>query len=221
MDEFNEIDWDDPALRGEAGTGPDADAGASRAHSEATPRVGADEETPGEQAAAAPSTARASEPHDVLRTKPALGADDGVPTKPFVVAISGASGMIGSALSAALSVPSLANRHHPVVAPLVRRDPVKPNEIKWLPKDDYIDVSKLEGCEAVVNLAGRPLGTSIAGSGSSAEQRLLLWCSRREVGADITLGAAFVPSGFASHRHTTCLCTHVSSPCGAVAQACA
>lgn len=162
VDAFDEAQWADAALGAEAGDGDgsaaaDAETRAS-AHSEQATAGGPEPVAEGEGGVAAPSAAQPGAAGGVSRVKPALGADDGVPTEPFVVTISGASGMIGSALTAALSVPSLANRHHPVIAPLVRRTPATPNEIKWLPNDDYIDVSKLEGCEALVNLAGRPLG---------------------------------------------------------------
>ena len=84
-------------------------------------------------------------------------ADDRL--KPFRVAVSGASGMIGSSLCRALSVPSLANRHNPHVCRLVRGEvPPGSRDIRYLPDDSYVDLDKLEGCDAVVNLAGEGMG---------------------------------------------------------------
>jgi len=64
------------------------------------------------------------------------------------VAISGASGLIGSALSSFLSTGG-----HTVYR-LVRRRPTRPHEIYWNVVDGEIETSKLEGMDAVVHLAG-------------------------------------------------------------------
>ncbi|WP_225850842.1 TIGR01777 family oxidoreductase [Streptomyces sp. HPF1205] len=71
---------------------------------------------------------------------------------PMRIAVSGASGLIGSALSA-----SLAADGHEVVR-LVRRDPRQPDEIRWDPVAGTVDTAGLAGCEAVVHLAGAGVG---------------------------------------------------------------
>lgn len=71
--------------------------------------------------------------------------------KRSTVAISGSSGLIGSALASALS----ADGH--VVKHLVRRDARGENEISWNPSRGEIDASRLNGVDAVVNLAGAKL----------------------------------------------------------------
>ena len=68
------------------------------------------------------------------------------------IAVTGASGLIGSALTA-----SLAADGHEVVA-LVRRAPRGPGEARWDPAAGTVDPAGLAGCEAVVHLAGAPVG---------------------------------------------------------------
>lgn len=68
------------------------------------------------------------------------------------IAVTGASGLIGSALTA-----SLAADGHQVVA-LVRREPSGPGELRWDPAAGTVDAGGLEGCEAVVHLAGAGVG---------------------------------------------------------------
>ena len=63
------------------------------------------------------------------------------------VLIAGASGLIGSAL-----IPSLKSDGAEVTR-LVRSTP-KPGEIEWHPNQDTMDPARLEGFEAVINLAG-------------------------------------------------------------------
>ena len=69
------------------------------------------------------------------------------------VAITGASGLIGSALSAALRADGI------TVVPLVRRE-VRPGEtaVRWDPAAGTIDAAGLEGIDAVVHLAGAGIG---------------------------------------------------------------
>ncbi len=68
---------------------------------------------------------------------------------PITVAVSGAGGLVGSALSAFLS----AEGHR--VVPIVRREPVRHGEqIFWDPAVGTIDALGLEGVDAVVHLAG-------------------------------------------------------------------
>lgn len=69
------------------------------------------------------------------------------------IAISGASGMIGSALSA-----SLRSQGHRVAA-LVRRTPAAgADEIAWDPAGGTVDAASLEGIDAIVHLAGAGIG---------------------------------------------------------------
>jgi hypothetical protein len=68
------------------------------------------------------------------------------------VAITGASGLIGSELRA-----SLESDGHEVLR-LVRRDPVDPSEVQWDPKGGSVDAAALAGVDAVVHLAGAGVG---------------------------------------------------------------
>ncbi|MEW2388260.1 TIGR01777 family oxidoreductase [Streptomyces venezuelae] len=68
------------------------------------------------------------------------------------VAVAGASGLIGTALTR-----SLAADGHEVVR-LVRRAPRGGDEVRWDPKEGYVDAAGLAGCTAVVNLAGAGIG---------------------------------------------------------------
>ncbi|WP_069887101.1 TIGR01777 family oxidoreductase [Streptomyces luteocolor] len=68
------------------------------------------------------------------------------------VAVAGASGLIGTALTR-----SLAADGHEVVR-LVRRAPRAADEVRWDPKEGYVDTAGLAGCSAVVNLAGAGIG---------------------------------------------------------------
>lgn len=68
------------------------------------------------------------------------------------VAITGASGLIGSAL-----VPALERDGHRVVR-LVRSDPAGPDTLHWDPAAGRIDAAGLEGIGAVVHLAGAGIG---------------------------------------------------------------
>jgi uncharacterized protein (TIGR01777 family) len=68
------------------------------------------------------------------------------------VAVTGASGLIGSAL-----VPALRETGH-VVVRLVRRVPAGPDELRWDPGAGTIDAAGLEGVDAVAHLAGESIG---------------------------------------------------------------
>lgn len=68
------------------------------------------------------------------------------------VAITGASGLIGSALRQSL----LAKGHE--VLSLVRRASTAPDEVAWDPIAGTVDLAKLQGVDAVVHLAGAGVG---------------------------------------------------------------
>jgi uncharacterized protein len=67
------------------------------------------------------------------------------------IGITGASGLIGSALARRLR-----ERDHTVV-PFVRR-PGSPGEVSWDPEHGRLDPAALDGLDAVVNLAGAGIG---------------------------------------------------------------
>jgi uncharacterized protein (TIGR01777 family) len=68
------------------------------------------------------------------------------------IAVTGSSGLIGSALSHSLTADG-----HDVVR-LVRRAPADPAEVRWDPHRGTVDTAGLEGCEAVVHMAGAGIG---------------------------------------------------------------
>lgn len=68
------------------------------------------------------------------------------------VAVTGASGLIGSALCESL----IADGHE--VVTLVRRPPTGPSEVRWDPRSGDVDVAGLVGVEAIVHLAGAGVG---------------------------------------------------------------
>jgi uncharacterized protein (TIGR01777 family) len=78
--------------------------------------------------------------------RPATVADH----PPLRIAMTGASGLIGSALAA-----HLAREGHEVL-PLVRRAP-REHEIFWDPMRGEIEIERLEGLDAVVHLAGESI----------------------------------------------------------------
>ncbi len=71
---------------------------------------------------------------------------------PQRIAVSGSSGLIGSAL-----VGHLKSEGH-TVQKLVRRVALAPDEIQWDPKTGVVDLTALEGVNAVVHLAGVGVG---------------------------------------------------------------
>lgn len=71
---------------------------------------------------------------------------------PQRIAITGSSGLIGSAL-----VGHLKSEGH-TVQKLVRRVALAPDEIQWDPKTGVVDLTALEGVNAVVHLAGVGVG---------------------------------------------------------------
>ncbi|MGX1566760.1 TIGR01777 family oxidoreductase [Streptomyces sp. NPDC055506] len=68
------------------------------------------------------------------------------------IAVTGASGLIGSAL-----VRSLTADGHEVVR-LVRHEPRAADEVRWDPEGGRVDAAGLAGCHGVVNLAGAGVG---------------------------------------------------------------
>lgn len=68
------------------------------------------------------------------------------------VAVTGASGLIGSAL-----VPALRARGHEVQR-LVRRPATSADEVSWNPAKGTVDLTALEGVQGVVHLAGAGVG---------------------------------------------------------------
>jgi len=82
--------------------------------------------------------------HDLMRH--ALGA------KPMKIAISGASGLVGTALTGFLTTGG-----HTVLK-LVRRAAAGPGEISWDPNAETVDVAALEGVDAIIHLAGENVG---------------------------------------------------------------
>ncbi len=71
---------------------------------------------------------------------------------PQRIAITGASGLIGTAL-----VGYLKSEGH-TVQRFVRRPVVAPDEIQWDPKTGYVDIEALRGVDAVIHLAGVGVG---------------------------------------------------------------
>jgi uncharacterized protein len=68
------------------------------------------------------------------------------------VVVSGASGLIGSAL-----VPTLLEQGHEVLR-LVRREPASTGEVRWDPAAGELDPRELDGVDAIVNLSGENIG---------------------------------------------------------------
>ncbi len=71
----------------------------------------------------------------------------------LTVAISGSSGLIGSALTAFLTT----GGHR--VRPLVRRPARDAHEIQWSPQKGILDQDRMEGVDAVVHLAGENIAS--------------------------------------------------------------
>jgi len=70
---------------------------------------------------------------------------------PERIAITGSSGLIGTAL-----VGHLKSEGH-TVQRLVRRSPVAVDEVTWDPFTGYVDLDALEGVDAIIHLAGAPV----------------------------------------------------------------
>lgn len=68
------------------------------------------------------------------------------------IAVTGASGLIGSAL-----VGHLKSEGH-TVQRLVRRSPISSDEVKWDPQTGFVDLQPLSGVDAIIHLAGVGVG---------------------------------------------------------------
>ncbi|UCR90032.1 TIGR01777 family oxidoreductase [Mycetocola spongiae] len=103
----------------------------------------------------------------------------------MLILLTGASGLIGSALRARLE----AEGH--TLRLLVRREPQSPNELRWDPAAGRIPAGALDGVDAVINLSGASIGKL---PWTSAYRRELLRsrldCTRTVVGA---IRAAAIP----------------------------
>lgn len=84
------------------------------------------------------------------------------------VAVSGASGLIGSAL-----MPALRDDGHDVVR-LVRRAARTPDEVSWDPAAGTIDTDLLQGVEAAIHLSGASIGVRPW----TASYKRVIWDSR-------------------------------------------
>lgn len=90
------------------------------------------------------------------------------PTPRLKIALTGASGLVGQALSAYLTTAG----HE--VSKLVRRAPRDQGEISWDPVRNVLDPASLEGLDAIIHLAG----DSIADGRWSAQKKALIRDSR-------------------------------------------
>ena len=86
------------------------------------------------------------------------------PDRPLTVAITGASGTIGTQLAALLSTGG-----HTVLR-FVRREARTPLEISWDPQAGELDAGSLRGVDVVVNLSGRGIGGRLT---ARAKQEIL------------------------------------------------
>jgi uncharacterized protein len=101
---------------------------------------------------------------------------------PMTVAVTGASGLIGDALTAFLTtgghrVLRLVRRPTGVptrrlASPATTRDPVRvPDEVSWDPARGLIDADALRDADAVVHLAGEPIGGRFTAAHKAAVRR--------------------------------------------------
>lgn len=78
------------------------------------------------------------------------------------IAITGSTGLIGTALVRSLGTGETSRAEGPGgghdVVRLVRRAPTAAGEVRWDPKRQEVDTAGLAGCEAVVHLAGAGVG---------------------------------------------------------------
>ena len=71
---------------------------------------------------------------------------------PQRIAVTGASGLIGTAL-----IGHLKSEGH-TVQKLVRRPVISPDEVAWDPRTGTVDLAPLEGVDAIIHLAGANVG---------------------------------------------------------------
>ena len=84
---------------------------------------------------------------------------------PLRIAVTGATGLVGRNLIAFLKTGGHA------VLPIVRRSIGDPHEIRWDPAAGSIDAAALEGCDAVIHLAGESIAN---GRWTAARKRAIL-----------------------------------------------
>jgi uncharacterized protein len=97
-------------------------------------------------------------------------SDPAAPGVPHSVAVTGASGLVGTALCARLEADGAR------VLRLVRRPARTAQELAWDPAAGRLDAAALEGVEAAVHLAG----VNLAAGRWSARRKRELWASRVE-----------------------------------------
>ena len=113
------------------------------------------------------------------------------------VLVSGATGLVGRALCASLRTPSAVNGFAPdvwtLVRPRARGAAARPSarEVAWDPSESRIDLAGVDGFDAVVHLAGAPLGA--APGGWSASQKHAILESRRRGTALLAAALAVAP----------------------------
>jgi uncharacterized protein (TIGR01777 family) len=100
--------------------------------------------------------------------------------EPMRIALSGASGLLGSSL-----VPALRSDGHDVLR-LVRGRPSAPDEIGWDPARGALDPTTLQDVEAVINLSGAP----VAARRWSPTHKQLILNSRVEATTTLALALA-------------------------------
>jgi len=128
--------------------------------------------------------------HRVTRRDLALHRRYDAEASPLTVAVSGASGLVGSQLVSVLTTGGHTVRR------LVRSEPVAEGEILWDPASGVVETDKLEGVDAVIHLAGE----SVFGPWTAAKKRRI-HDSRAEgtrLLADALAGLEDPPSTFVS-----------------------
>src|SRR5699024_5138111 len=130
--------------------------------------------------------------------------------RPSVIAVTGASGMVGSALCAQLTTGG-----HRVVR-LVRGDPRGPGERRWDP--DGPAPGLLDGTDAVVHLAGAPIAgrftdahkAAVRDSRVGPTRRLAQAAARAQNGPGVFVSASAI--GYYGHHRTGELLDERASP---------
>jgi uncharacterized protein (TIGR01777 family) len=136
-----------------------------------------------------------------------------------VIAIAGSSGLIGSALAAALRAAD-----HPVLR-IVRRTPANSEELHWNPESGEVDVDALTEVDAVVNLCGVNIGRrrwSGAFKQSLRDSRLtpteVLSAAVADAGVETLINASAV--GYYGHTKDRVVDENDSAGTGFLAQLC-